>query len=186
MLARSFDKLEAFRAELADEGVSAYACKADAGDPESLSAALDGVQANLGAPDVMIYNAVGFQPGAVSILDNAALVGDLQTSVVGALTATQKVLPAMVERNEGTLLFTGGGAGLNPLPTNASLSIGKAALRMLALNLAEELKDTNLRVVTLTISRSIGKNEHFAPERIAEVYWKLHTDKPQRAELVYQ
>ena len=184
MLARQQDRLAAFRRTLADEDIRAYTYKADAGDAESLTAALDDVQAKLGAPDVLIYNAVQFHPGAVSSLANRALGEALQTSVVGALIATKKVLPAMTQRNTGTL-FTGGGAALTPLPDAASLSIGKAALRMLVLNLAEELEDTDVRTSTVTISGTIGKDEHFSPAQIAEVYWQLHVGAWQ-AEVVYR
>lgn len=162
MLSRSYDRLEALRHDLKDEGVSAHPFEADAGDPESLGAALTDVQNVLGSPDVLVYNAVAFHPGMVTGLTGKALTDDLQTSVVGALEATKQVLPAMVGRNQGTLLFTGGGAGINPWPQNASLSVGKAALRMLTLNLAAELKGTALRVATVTIVGSIGGSERFA------------------------
>ena len=185
MLARQQDRLEAFRRTLGDEDVDAYTYKADAGDAESLTAALDDVQAKLGSPDVLIYNAVQVHPGAVSSLENRAFGEDWQTNVLGALVATKKVLPAMTQRDTGTLLFTGGGAALTPLPDAASLSVGKAALRMLALNLAEELGDTDVRASTVTISGTIGKDERFSPAQIAEVYWQLHVGAWQ-AEVVYQ
>ncbi len=89
MLARQQDRLAAFRRTLADEDIRAYTYKADAGDAESLTAALDDVQAKLGSPDVLIYNAVQFHLGAVSSLENRALGEALQTSVVGALVATK-------------------------------------------------------------------------------------------------
>ena len=185
MLARDQERLEEFHRSLADENIVADAYGADVGDTESLLAALQDAEAKLGSPDVMIYNASAFHPGALSSLGNQALARDLQTNLVGALIATKQVLPAMVERNTGTLLFTGGGAGVNPWPANASLSVNKAALRMFALNLAEELQDTAIRAATVTVVGTIGKNEHFAPKRIAEVYWKLHTGEEQQAEIVY-
>ena len=185
MLARDQGRLEAFRRTLAGEDIAASSYGADAGDTESLTAALDDVQAQLGSPDVLIYNAYGVHPGAVSSLENRAFTEDWQTNVLGALVATKKVLPAMTQRNTGTLLFTGGGAALTPRPDVASLSIGKAALRLLALNLAEELQDTAVRASTVAIFGTIGKDEHFSPARIAETYWQLHIGAWQ-AEVMYQ
>ncbi len=185
MLARNQERLGEFHRTLADENIVADASGADVGDAESLLAALEDAEAKLGSPDVMIYNAAAFHPGALSSLGNQALARDLQANIVGALVATKQVLPAMVERNTGTLLFTGGGAGVTTWSTNASLSINKAALRMFALNLAEELRVTEIRAATVTVSGSIGKNEHFAPARIAQVYWKLHTGEEQQVEVVY-
>ncbi len=186
MLARSFRRLEAVRHDLSDVGVSAHAFKADAGDPESLGAALTDVQNRLGSPDVLIYNAVSFHPGMITNLTGKNLTDDLQTSVIGALEAAKQLLPAMVERNQGALLFTGGGAGVNPWPQNASLSVGKAALRMMALNLAAELKDTGVRAATVTVVGSIGGSERFMPERIAETYWELYTGQQAGPEVVYR
>ena len=65
------------------------------------------------------------------------------------------------------------------------MSIGKAALWMLVLNLAKELEDTDVRTSTVTISGTIGKDEHFSPAQIAEVYWQLHVGAWQ-AEVVYR
>ena len=186
MLARSYDRLEALRHELLDVGVSAHAFAADAGDPESLGAALTDVQNTLGSPGVLIYNAAAFHPGMITNLTGKTLTDDLQTSLVGALEAAKQVLPAMVERNQGALLFTGGGAGVNPWPQNASLSVGKAALRMMVLNLAAELNDTGVRVATVTVVGSIGGSERLMPERIAETYWELYTGQQAGPEVVYR
>ena len=59
--------------DLKDEGVSAHPFEADAGDPESLGAALTDVQNVLGLPDVLVYNAVAFHPGMVTGLTGKAL-----------------------------------------------------------------------------------------------------------------
>ena len=186
MMARSFDRLEALRHELLDVGVSAHAFAADAGDPESLRDAFTDVQNTLGSPDVLIYNAVAFHPGMITNLTGKNLTDDLQTSVVGALEAAKQLLPAMVERNQGALLFTGGGAGINPWPQNASLSVGKAALRMMVLNLAAELKDTGVRVATVTVAGSIGGSERLMPAQIAESYWDVYTGRQAGPEVVYR
>lgn len=186
MLARSYERLEALRHEFVDEGISAHVFAADAGDPESLRDALTNVQNTLGSPDVLIYNAVAFHPGMITNLTGKELADDLQTSVIGVLEAAKQLLPAMIERNQGALIFTGGGAGVNPWPQNASLSVGKAALRMLTLNLAAELKDSGVRVATVTVVGSIGGSERFAPERIAETYWDLYTEQQAGPEVVYR
>ena len=186
MMARSFERLEALRHDLLDAGVSAHVFKADAGDPESLRDALTDVQNTLGSPDVLIYNASSFHPGTITNLTGKELTDDLQTNVVGALEAAKWVLPAMVERDQGTLLFTGSGSGIKPWAENASLSVGKAALRMLALSLAAELSGTGVRVATVTVAGSIGGSERFMPEQIAESYWDVYTGQQAGPEVVYR
>lgn len=186
MLARKTEGLEELKRTLADEGVTAYAFGADAGDSESLRLAFDDIRARMGAPEVLVYNVSTVHPAFPSELGERAFLDDLQVNVVGALTATKLVLPAMVERNLGTLLFTGSAAGVRPWSDHASLSVGKAALRMFALNLAAELKDTALHVATITIRGTIGQDDRFAPERLADLFWQAHTDgKGGESEVVY-
>jgi NADP-dependent 3-hydroxy acid dehydrogenase YdfG len=123
---------------------------------------------------VLIYNAVAASRGPLSTLAADTLLADLTVSAAGALVAVQAVLPAMRERGKGTIVFTGGGAAVTPLP-NTTLSIGKAALRMLALGLAQELEGSGLRVGTVTIYGGVAPGTPFDPDRIAEAYWAIHT-----------
>ncbi len=186
MIARSFERLEALRHDLSDVGVSAHVFKADAGDPESLRNALTDVQNTLGSPDVLIYNASSFHPGTITNLTGKELIDDLQTNVIGALEVVKQLLPAMVGRNQGTLLFTGSGSGIKPWAENASLSVGKAALRMFALSLAAEFGGTGVRVAMVTVAGSIGGSERFMPAQIAESYWDVHTGQQAGPEVVYR
>ena len=55
-------------------------------------------------------------------------------NIGGALVAAQAVAPKMSERGLGTILLTGGGFALQPLPDYLSLSIGKAGIRALAMS----------------------------------------------------
>jgi short-subunit dehydrogenase len=186
MIARSLEGLEPLRQTLHNEGIRAHAFTADAGDSASLRQAFDDIGARLGAPEILIYNVSTVHPAYPSELSEKAFLSDLQVNVVGALTAAKLVLPAMVERNLGTLLLTGSGAGVRPWADHASLSVGKAALRMLALNLAAELNDTSVYVATVTIRGGIGQDERFAPERLAEVFWQAHQEQDQaQSEIVY-
>lgn len=153
---------------------------ADAADPAKLSAAnMDG-----GPVQVLIYNAyrATMAQGGPSSLSPASLVEDFQVNVAGALAAVQAVLPSMREGGEGTILLTGGGLALDPtgwLPA-ASLAVGKAGLRSLALTLHKELAPEGIHVGTVTIAGQIQPGTAFDPERIAEAFWDLHLDAKDR------
>jgi NAD(P)-dependent dehydrogenase (short-subunit alcohol dehydrogenase family)/biotin operon repressor len=144
-------------------------------DLDGLQRTLAEVTATQGAPSVLLYNAVAFTPGPISTISADALLDGVRTSAAGALVATQAVLPAMRERGQGSLLFTGGGAALYAIPNLATLSIGKAALRLLALGLAQELADSGINVGTVTIAGTVAPSTPFDPERIAELFWGLHS-----------
>ncbi len=174
LLARSAETLERAQAELAQEGLVARSYPADAGDLAGLAAALAQVAVEIGPPAVLVYNAVAFTPGPLSTLSPAALLDGLRVSAAGALAAAQAVLPAMRAQGSGTLLFTGGGASAGPIPNLTSLSLGKAALRMLALGLAQELAGSDIRVGLITIYGGVAPGTPFDPDRIAAHYWAVH------------
>jgi NAD(P)-dependent dehydrogenase (short-subunit alcohol dehydrogenase family) len=82
----------------------------------------------------------------------------------------------------GTILFTGGGLAIDPtgwLPA-ASLAIGKAGLRSLALTLHQELAPDGIHAGTVTIAGQIQPGTSFDPDSIAAAFWSMHTDPPGR------
>lgn len=97
--------------------------------------------------------------------------------VLGAIVVAQVAAPAMRAAGSGTIIVTGGGFADHPIPTLASVSIGKAALRAAATMLAADLEPGGIRVATLTIAGQIASSTAFAPQRIAERYWEVvHTN----------
>jgi NAD(P)-dependent dehydrogenase (short-subunit alcohol dehydrogenase family) len=166
--------------------------RADAADTAGLAASLrDGAAAAGGPIDVLIYNAYRATMAASgpSSLDGDGLVEDFRVNVAGALAAVQAVLPDMRKAGRGTILFTGGGLALDPtswLPL-ASLAIGKAGLRSLALTLHAELAPVGIHAATVTITGQIRPGTAFAPDSIAEIFWSLHADQPGhfRNEIVF-
>ena len=103
------------------------------------------------------------------------LVREFRVNVGGALVAAQHVSGAMKARRGGALLFTGGGLALDPWPQMASLAIGKAGVRSLAMSLHKDLKDHGVRVATVTVA---GLVKHGAgaldPGAIADVFFELY------------
>jgi len=82
-------------------------------------------------------------------------------------------------------LFTGGGLATHPNVQVGSLSIGKAALKNLALQLHEVMKVENIYVGTLTVNNAISKDsETHSPKILAEMYWEMY-EKRSDAEIQY-
>jgi len=191
LLARRAESLEQMRAQLAADvpGAPVAIYTADAGDAIGLADALTKISRTQEAPSVLVYNAAALHEGKPSEMDADTLGADLRVNVVGALAAAKAVLPGMRERGAGTILFTGGGLALYPSAGYASLSIGKAGLRALALTLHEELKPEGIHVATVTIAGGVETGTHFDPELIAGEYWRLHAQSPPdswEAEVVYR
>ena len=173
-IGRRAEALQAAVAKMRSAGLSASAYPADAGDADALRSALAEVVAELGAVDVLLFNAASVRHKPLSELTTGELMDDLGVTVGGALTATQAVLPGMRERGMGTLLFTGGGFALEPAPDYATMGIGKAALRNLAFSLFADLKGTGVHAATVTIAGFVQAGTALDPDRIADTFWDLH------------
>ncbi|GAB4210795.1 MAG: SDR family oxidoreductase [Roseiflexaceae bacterium] len=187
LLARRPEALEGYVAELRAGGLTAHGIPTDAGDPAALAAAFAESAQRFGAPEVLVYNAAAVAPGAPSTLDPALVLDHLKINVLGALVSAQQVIPAMRQRGHGSILLTGGGLALHPMPQYASLALGKAAMRNLAFSLAGELAPEGIHVATVTVSGFIQPGTRFDPDDIAQEYWRLHTQPREEweTEVVY-
>lgn len=186
MVARNQDKLKGYQATLETEGITAHYFLADAGDETALTAAFAAIQAQLGTPEVLIYNAA--VPRMESVLQTSydTLVNDFKANVAGAIACVQAILPAMQTEQKGTLLFTGGGFALYPDPNFVSLSLGKAGIRVLASTLHAALKESPIKVGTVTICGTVnGDDPKYSSDRIAAEYWKLHIAENGEYETIY-
>lgn len=175
MVGRKRESLDEFERKLNDEGFAVKGFVGDATDESSLRKALVETETTLGNSDVLVYNAYGLTPTTASQVSISDFRRDLEANLLSPLIAAQTVLPKMKEFGKGTLLFTGGGAGLDAFPSWASLSIGKAALRSLVFNLHAELSPLGIHAATVTIAGTVsGGSPNLEPVSIAEHFWNLH------------
>lgn len=173
LIARRPERQQQALEALRRAGAEVELVAADAGEAPALTASLQGLLRSE-LPTVLVYNAVAPTLGAPTSLSPEQLLADLGVDVAGALAAVLAVLPAMQARGEGSLLFTGGGFAHHPSAATSSIGIGKAALRALALCLAEELAPTPLRVGLLSIMGMVRAGGAFDPLRIGEAFLALH------------
>lgn len=186
MLARNEQKLQGYQATLQAEGITSHYFLADAGDEAALTTAFTSIQNQLGTPEVLIYNAAVPRMENIFQTTYDTLVNDFRANVAGALVCIQSVLPAMRQQQQGTILLTGGGFSLYPQPDFVSLSVGKAGIRVLANTLYAALKDSPIKVGTVTICGTVnGDDPKYSSALIAEEYWKLHVADSAEYEIVY-
>ena len=163
IVARTPEKLKDSVADFRSEGIDVYPFAGDAGDAPSLADAFHDIHDTLGDTNVLVYNAYASAPSVPSVLTPERLDADFRVNVLGALQSVQAVLPVMQRTGSGTILFTGGGLALTPAKDAASLSIGKAGLRTLALTLHQELAEQDIHVATVTICGSVQPGTPFRP-----------------------
>ena len=160
--------------ELRGAGVAVNTATADAADPRGFRTALDGLAEHI-TPGVVVYNAAVVAADSILTTDEEYLLSTYAVDVLGAISAAQVFTRAMRQAEAGTFLATGGDLGVDPQPAHASLSLGKAALRAAVSLLHDELKGDGVHVAGVTIFGEIAADTPFAPDRIAETYWALHT-----------
>jgi NAD(P)-dependent dehydrogenase (short-subunit alcohol dehydrogenase family) len=177
LLVRDDESGARFVGELGEQGTRATAYVADLGDEAALAATVGQVVAEVGLPDVVIYNAsLGVDVGPEAVTRDQ-LTAALRLGTFAAVTTYQVVVPAMRERGSGTFLVTGSGVSVNPWPGTIALSVDKAALRAFALGAARDLKDSGVHAGTVTIMGVLGK-PGFDVDHIAETFWAFHAQAP--------
>jgi NAD(P)-dependent dehydrogenase (short-subunit alcohol dehydrogenase family) len=178
LLARRQAALDEMAAAIAEGGGTARGFAADLTDEAALRAALARAAAEMGPPGVLVYNASVWVPAAAMALAPADFAAELALDVTGALIATQAVFPAMRDAGRGTVLYTGNGSALTPERGGKApgLTVGKSALRALALAIAPELAAAGIHLATVTIAGTVKRGGRFDPDKIAEVFWELHAE----------
>ncbi|MDQ0578755.1 SDR family NAD(P)-dependent oxidoreductase [Streptomyces rishiriensis] len=174
--------------------VTAAAFPADVLDRDALTRALEDAAAHFGGIDVLEYSPVGTM-GSTTLTtpartEPAHVQHEMEFQLYGAIAATQTLLPAMLEAEAGTLLFTTGAGSIDPVPQVGNVNAAAAALRNWAINLHKELEGTGIQAAHIGIDVSIGMSvipdfPTAQPEEISPVYWDLHTTKRGQAELVF-
>lgn len=180
MMARDADAVAKFEREIPNSrGVAV-----DAADDEALRSAIR----SAGPASVLVYNVSAGHPGGACGLPASDAMADFRVNIMGLLAAVQECVPRMREAGRGTILITGGGLALTPMSALASLSMGKAAQRSLAFSLAGELEPAGIHVATVTVCGFVKPGTHFDPDRIADEYWRLHTQDASgfEREVVYR
>uniref|UniRef100_A0A6M2EED7 Uncharacterized protein n=1 Tax=Populus davidiana TaxID=266767 RepID=A0A6M2EED7_9ROSI len=205
ILARDLGRLSRFADEIArEEKAQVFAIRIDCSDSRSVREAFEGVL-SLGFVEVLVYNAyqpaVSPQPTSFTDISVDSFVKSLAISSVGAFLCAQQVLPGMVERGRGTILFTGCSASLNGIACLSELCCGKFALRALSQCLAREFQSQGVHVAHVIIDGVIGpptprgppssqrtsageQQQHgmaggggemmMDPDSLAQTYWHLH------------
>jgi NADP-dependent 3-hydroxy acid dehydrogenase YdfG len=191
LVSRAQSKLDALAARLAEDGIEAAGFTGDVLDRASLRAALAAAGERLGGIDVLEYSPA--PGGAVTDLARVDVtqvtVENIQPQVeyyvYGGITAAQAVLPRMLERGSGTLLFTTGASSLLTFPQMGNIGIGAAGLRNYVLALNAALADKGVYAAHVPLATWIGSGgPETQVDTIAELYWELYTSRDQ-AERLY-
>jgi NAD(P)-dependent dehydrogenase (short-subunit alcohol dehydrogenase family) len=151
MLARSRDRLGALAREIAHS--RAYPC--DVTDEAQLDSTIGAIRADLGAPSVLIHNAVGGAFGNFMEIDPEVLNRNFQVNTMALLHLARRLAPAMIEAGQGAIVASGNTSALRGKANFAGFAPTKAAQRILAESIARELGPKGIHVAYVLIDAVI-------------------------------
>lgn len=198
LISRNGARHPGYISTLEGAGVEAASRPADVRDRAALRAVLDAI----GDIDVLYYGPGAADPGTRPVpitSTDADAAEEAMSWVYPAIDAVGAVLPGMLERGGGGLLFAGGLSSVVPMPAIGSLAISSAALRNYALTLNAALAGQGVYAGTLTIGGLIERGDihrmfmsqadgaggaaigTLNPDAIADTAWNLYTkrDRPE-------
>ncbi|ONK74215.1 uncharacterized protein A4U43_C03F3980 [Asparagus officinalis] len=193
ILARDLEKLSKYADEIAREAkAQVFAIRIDCSDSKSLREAFEGVL-SLGFVEVLVYNAChpveSSPPTRFADVTVESFEKAMAVSAVGAFHCAQQVIPLMVERGKGTIIFTGSSASITGFAGYYELSCGKFALRGLSQCLAREFQASGIHIAHVVLDGAISASSERSstvdqsmdgsmnPDALAQAYWQIHVQE---------
>ncbi len=190
LVARGEDKLTALAKEIENAGGKALPVCADVAKAADIAAAFDQIRRELGDVDALLYNAAMRPFGKLMETRPSTFENTWRVNAFGAFLAAQEVVPAMLKRGSGTIIFTGATAGVKPFAASAAFGTAKFAMRGLAQVIARDLQPHGIHVAYVNVDGAIDMpfirerfpqltaDDMLKPSAIAETYWHLaHQDR---------
>jgi NAD(P)-dependent dehydrogenase (short-subunit alcohol dehydrogenase family) len=189
LVARNGEKLHELARGITASGGSALVVPADAGKEQEIVAAFERIRRELGDTDVLLYNAAIHPFGTLMDTKPSTFEDTWRVGSFGAFAA-QQVVPAMLQKRRGVILFTGATSGIKPFATSAAFGPAKFAMRGLAQVMARDLGPKGIHVAWINIDGAIdtpairqrfpqlNEEDLLKPTAIADTYWHLAHQDP--------
>jgi NADP-dependent 3-hydroxy acid dehydrogenase YdfG len=143
--ARRVERLEELAAKIIAEGGEAVAVRLDLADRDSVTAFARQAEAAVGPIEVLVSNAGDVQP-ITTLADPTEFTRQLQVNLLGAQALVHELVPPMVARQRGDVVFVSSEVALEPRTHMAAYVASKAGLEGLARAMAMECEGTGVRV----------------------------------------
>ncbi len=170
---------------LEETGVSVVPIPTDITDATQVAASFALIREELGTPDILVNHAGNAAWGNLSELTAEAFENSWRVCTLGAFLCVKQVVTGMIEKGEGTILFSGATSAVRGRAGAIAFSSAKFAMRGLASSLAREVGPQGIHVAHVIIDGIIdspnlreryklGQDEPLLkPDAIAETYWAL-------------
>jgi NADP-dependent 3-hydroxy acid dehydrogenase YdfG len=190
LIARDRDKLVEYARDIERAGGRAMPVAANVVKADEIQAAFAAIRDELGDVDVLLYNAAMRPFGRLMETKPSTFENTWRVNAFGAFLCAQAVVPGMLAKGKGVIIFTGATAGSRPFPTSAAFGPAKFAMRGLAQVVARDLAPQGIHVAYVNVDGPIdmplihrlapglAKEDMLDPAAIAETYWHLAHQHP--------
>ena len=185
LLSRSSPYIINLSNRLEEDGISVLPIPTDITDSAMVEASFDQIREEIGAPDILVNHAGNAAWGNLSELSPEAFENAWRVCTLGAFLCVKQVVPDMIEKGSGTILFSGATSAVRGRAGAIAFSSAKYAMRGLASSLAREVGPQGLHVAHIIIDGVINTpslRERYQleegepllePDAIADTYWAL-------------
>jgi len=182
LVARKAVKLQEMVTELNAIGIEASYFIADIYSKEEIEQAISGIKEKYGQIDVVEVSPVpsNYPPTSVLELTIENARDAFEGFAASSINIVNAVLPDMLAKQDGALLFTTGFSSMHPFPMMGNMGVGLGALRNYITNLHTELLPKGIfvghRALALFISEP-GTGKVGDPDVIADMWYQAYTEK---------
>lgn len=190
LAARNADRLASGAKALGDKGIRAVGIPTDLADLTAIPGLVKSVQSQLGAIDVVEWNAYAAGAGDLLAANAADVRAPLDIAVPSLLATVQAALPDL-RANKGAVLVTNGGLGLLDAQVDAGavawkasgLAIANAAKHKLVRLLAKQLEPDGVFVGEVMVLSAVkgtawdSGSSTLEASSIAGRFWQLYSER---------
>jgi NAD(P)-dependent dehydrogenase (short-subunit alcohol dehydrogenase family) len=190
IVARKQDYLSQLAGAIKESGGHALPVAADIAREDQIAPVFEKIRRELGAPDVLLYNAAMRPFGSLMETKPSTFENTWRVCAFAAFLCAQQVVPDMLAKGHGVILFTGATAGVKPFGTSAAFGPAKFALRGLGQVMARDLGPKGIHVAWINVDGPIDmpfihqlrpdikEEDMLKPSAIAETFWHVaHQDR---------
>ncbi|MEI6570553.1 MAG: SDR family oxidoreductase [Actinomycetes bacterium] len=147
--ARRIDELEIAAARIRKNGGEAHAVFLDLADPATIETFCSTARDALGEIEIIVANAARNQVGSVLDTEPEEFEAAMSVNVAGTHRVIRSLLPEMVERKRGDVVFVTSDVVVNPRPSMVAYVASKWGLEGYARALQMELEGTGIRATVV-------------------------------------
>jgi NADP-dependent 3-hydroxy acid dehydrogenase YdfG len=151
MLARSEQRLN----DIAHATPNTHPFACDVTDADRLSAVIEEIRQQLGAPKIVVHNAVGAERGTYLDVDADKMRTAFEINTMALLSLAQQLVPDMQASGGGALIATGNTSAYRGKARFAGFAPTKAAQRILLESIAREAGPKGVHVAYVAIDAVI-------------------------------